>query len=124
MRVMDSRRSMDEQATADSLVDRPATELRKLLLSREISARELLDAQLRQIEKTNPRVNAIVTLVADQAMAAATAADNALARGERVGYLHGLPVACKDLHDTRGVRTTYGSPRYAGHVPDHDALIV
>jgi len=106
------------------LTDKPATELKQLLLSREISARELLDAHLRGIEATNPRVNAIVTLAADQATAAATAADDALARGEQVGYLHGLPVACKDLQETRGVRTTFGSTRYADHVPHFDALIV
>jgi len=115
---------MNERTTTDSLTDMPATELRNLLLSREISARELLDAHLRRIERTNPRVNAIVTLVADEATAAATAADNALARGEQVGHLHGLPVACKDLQETRGIRTTFGSTRYADNVPGHDALIV
>lgn len=115
---------MSEQTTTDTLIDKPATELRKLLLGKEISARELLDAHLRRIERTNPGVNAIVTLAAEQATAAAAAADDALARGEQVGCLHGLPVACKDLQETRGVRTSFGSTRYADHVPDHDALIV
>src|SRR5262249_30140200 len=77
-----------------------------------------------RIEQINPRVNAIVTLAAEQALSAADAADAAALRGTPLGPLHGLPVAHKDLQETRGIRTTYGSPIYRDHVPDYDTLLV
>ncbi len=102
----------------------PAVELARRIRARELSALDLLEAHLAQIERVNPRVNAIITLVTDQAITQAHAADVALARGDAVGPLHGLPVAHKDLFPTKGIRTTSGSPIYADHVPDHSALIV
>jgi len=102
----------------------PATELARRLRARELSAVELMEAHLRQIEAVNPRVNAIVTLLPERAMEGARAADAALARGEAVGPLHGLPIAHKDLVPTKGIPTTFGSPIYADFVPDEDALIV
>ncbi len=99
----------------------PAVDLARLLHSRELSARELLDAFLSRIHRVNPRLNAIVTLAEERATAAAAAADEAAARGDRLGVLHGLPIAVKDLADTAGIRTTYGSPLFAGHVPEADA---
>src|SRR5215210_937056 len=83
-----------------------------------------MEAHLSQIERVNPKVNAIVTLTAERAMARAFAADEALGRAEAVEPLHGLPVAHKDLLPTEGVRTTFGSLVYRDFVPDHDALIV
>ncbi|GAA3196363.1 amidase [Nonomuraea roseoviolacea] len=97
-----------------------AAEMARLVRTRQVSAVELLQACLDRIEQVNPRVNAVVTLAAEQAMDAAEAADAA----EPAGPLHGVPVAHKDLVDTAGIRTTYGSPRYARHVPDADDLIV
>jgi amidase len=101
-----------------------ATELAKRLRARNVSAREVVEAHVRQIERLDSQVNAIVTLVGDQAMEQAARADEAAARGEFLGPLHGLPVAHKDLHDTKGIRTTYGSPIYRDHIPDSDTLIV
>jgi amidase len=95
--------------------------LARLLRGRELSARELLDAYLDRICRVNPRLNAIVTLAEEQATASAAAADDAAARGEPLGPLHGLPIAVKDLADAAGIRTTYGSPLFADHVPDADA---
>ena len=83
-----------------------------------------MEAHLGQIEKVNPTVNAIVTLVADKALEQAESADRKLMRGEATGCLFGLPVGVKDLVHTRGIRTTYGSPIYEAFVPDDDALIV
>ena len=83
----------------------------KLLASRQVSARELMQAHLARIEQINPKVNAIVTLVAERALADAARADDALAAGRPAGVLHGLPVAHKDLVDTAGIRTTLGSVR-------------
>ncbi|MFI7613003.1 amidase [Nonomuraea terrae] len=98
----------------------PATELARLIRTREVSAVEVLQAHLDRIEQVNPRVNAVVTLVAEQALGAAKAADAA----EPAGPLHGVPVAHKDLVDTAGIRTTYGSPLFADHVPGKDHLVV
>ncbi|MET7459868.1 amidase [Nonomuraea sp. NPDC005501] len=97
-----------------------AAEMARLVRARQVSAVELLQACLDRIEQVNPRVNAVVTLAAEQAMDAAKAADATEPRGP----LHGVPVAHKDLVDTAGIRTTYGSPHYAGHVPGADDLIV
>ncbi|MBM36384.1 MAG: amidase [Acidimicrobiaceae bacterium] len=110
--------------TNEALCDLTALEMRHLLLQGDISARELLAAHLARIERINPEVNAIVTLVPELASALADQADNAYARGEPLGLLHGLPVAHKDLVDTAGVRTTLGSPIYRDRVPDEDDLIV
>src|SRR5579859_101404 len=101
-----------------------AVTLAGLLRRREASAREVVAAHVKRIEEADQVVNAIVTRTFDQALAKAAAADDALARGEPTGLLHGLPVAHKDLVEVAGVRTTFGSPLFAQHVPDRDALIV
>lgn len=101
-----------------------ATEMSELLRTRQMSAVELVETHLSRIEEINPRVNAIVTLTADRALQAAAKADEDWARGVWHGPLHGLPVAHKDLHDTKDVRTTYGSRVFADHVPDRDDLLV
>ena len=106
------------------LVFMPATELAARLRRKDVSAREVMSAHLAQIERWNPRVNAIVTLVADRALADAARADEALARGERVGPLHGLPIAHKDLVETAGIRTTRGSPFYRDFIPTTDAPLI
>ena len=101
-----------------------ATELARRIRAREVSVTEVVQAHLAQIERVNPKVNAVVTLTAERALAEAREKDAALARGETAGPLFGLPVAHKDLVPTRGIRTTYGSPIYRDHVPDQDALLV
>lgn len=95
-----------------------------LIRERKLSAREAMQAHLARIERENPRVNAIVTLAAEQALRDALLADEWQARGQRLGPLHGLPVAFKDLVDTAGLRTTYGSPIFKDHVPVADAIHV
>ncbi len=101
-----------------------AVELARRVRARDLSARDVVGAYLKRIADINPRVNAIVTLVADRAMEHAAAADEAQARGEALGPLHGLPIAHKDLQPTRGIRTTFGSPIYRDFVPDEDSLLV
>jgi amidase len=101
-----------------------ATELVRRMRAKEVSCVEVMEAHLAQIERINPCVNAIVTLLPERALAGARAADAALARGEPLGALHGLPIAHKDLVPTQGIRTTYGSPIYKDHIPEADALIV
>lgn len=101
-----------------------ASELAEKIRNREISAMEVMESHLRQIESVNPDVNAIVTLLPEQALEAARKADDFLIRGNVPGPLHGLPIAHKDLVETRGIRTTYGSPIFRDHIPSDDALIV
>src|SRR6201997_4297848 len=101
-----------------------ATELVRRVRRKELSAREVLDAHLKQIERVNPKVNAIVTLVADQAIETARKADEAQARGAALGALHGLPIAHKDLMETKGIRTTFGSPIFKDNVPTENAILV
>ena len=110
--------------TDDEICYLPAVTMARMLRDRTICAREVMTAHLNRIEAHNSEVNAIVTLTADTALDEAAAADNRIARGGPVGPLHGLPVAHKDLQDTRGVRTTYGSTVYADHIPDADSLVV
>jgi len=107
-----------------SLCGLGAVELARRIRAKEISARDAVGAHLTQIERVNPGLNAIVTLVADRAMECARIADEAQARGERLGPLHGLPIAHKDLQLTNGIRTTFGSPVYKDFVPAEDALAV
>jgi len=101
-----------------------AVEMARLLRIKALSAREVMAAHLARIERLNPAVNAIVTLVADRAIEAAAQADEALARGEAVGPLHGLPIAHKDLQPTAGIRTTFGSPLFKDFVPGQSSLLV
>lgn len=101
-----------------------ATEIVQNIKDRKLSAREVMAAHLEQIERVNPQVNAIITLLPERAMDGAAAADEALVRGKDLGPLHGLPIAHKDLALTKGIRTTYGSPILQDFVPQEDALIV
>ncbi|MFC7340036.1 amidase [Saccharopolyspora griseoalba] len=109
---------------SDEICHRTATELTALIRSGELSAREALQAHLKRVEELNPKVNALVSLAPEQALEAAREADERFARGEEVGPLHGLPMAHKDTHETAGLRTTFGSPLFAEHVPERDELIV
>jgi amidase len=109
---------------AEELHWRTARELARAIRDRELSAREVLTAHLDRIARVNPRLNAIVTLDPERALAEADVADARTGGGESLGPLHGLPVAVKDLEDTAGMRTTYGSRMFADHVPATDALMV
>ena len=102
----------------------PATELVHRIRKKDVSVRDVMAAHLAQIERFNPKLNALVTLIPEQAMEQAKKADEALAKNREVGPLHGLPVGHKDLFPTKGIRTTFGSPVFKDFVPDHDALIV
>ena len=106
------------------LVQKTAVELRGLVDRREISAVELLNAHLDHIESVNPKVNAIVTLCSDLALRLAESIDSKIARGEDPGLLAGLPIAHKDLLQTKDIRTTFGSRLYADYKPKFNALLV
>ena len=104
----------------------PARRLARMIRGRKVSATEVVRAFIAQIERVNPRLNAIVTFTPERALQQARALDRRLAhpRSARPGPLAGLPIAFKDLVDTKGIRTTRGSPVYRDHVPAEDALIV
>jgi len=102
-----------------------ARQMADLIRQKKLSAREVMQAHLKQIQRVNSKVNAMVTLVPeDQLMAQALAADEATPKGNIKGPLHGLPVGVKDLHPTKGIRTTFGSPLHAENIPNFDCLVV
>jgi amidase len=101
-----------------------ASVLVREIRARRLSAIEVMDAYIAQIERLNPAINAIVTFLPDRGRECARAVDAALARGADPGPLAGLPVAHKDLLPTRGVRTTFGSRIYRNFIPEADAILV
>jgi len=116
--------SVNARAAADSICFTSAIEMSLLIRAKKLSAREALAAHLKQIELVNPKVNAIVTLVPEMAAEAAAKADEMLAHKETLGPLHGLPVAHKDLMETRGIRTTFGSLLFKDYIPTEDNIVV
>jgi amidase len=116
--------ALKAQTTSSTGCFTSAVEMAKLIRTKKLSAREALAMHLKQIERVNPKVNAIVTLVPEMAAEAAAKADEMQARNEKLGPLHGLPVAHKDLMETRGIRTTFGSPLFKDYIPTEDDLIV
>jgi len=101
-----------------------ARDLAAAIRRRELSAREVVAWHLDRIAELNPRLNAVVSLRPEAALQEADAADRRVAAGEALGPLHGLPIAIKDLEDTAGIRTTYGSLVFAENVPEVDSLVV
>jgi amidase len=112
------------QSAASAIHWMSAIEMARLIRAKKLSAREALAEHLKQIERVNPKVNAIVTLVPEMAEKAAAQADEMQARGAKLGPLHGLPVAHKDLRETKGIRTTFGSPLYRDYIPKENDLVV
>ena len=106
------------------LCDLSAVELRRLIGRKKVSPLELLDSCLMRIRATDGAINAMVALDEKAARKAARDAEQAVMRGEDLGLLHGLPVGVKDLSDTAGLKTTYGSLIYKDHVPTKDAAMV
>ena len=109
------------------IVFQSAKRLARLVAARKLSAVEVMKAYIAQIERVNPKVNAIVTFVPDAALKEARRLDGRRARaksGEGIGVLAGLPIAYKDMIATKGIRTTLGSPIYANAVPAADHAIV
>jgi amidase len=112
------------QAMDSSICFLSAIEMARLIRAKKLSAREAMAAHLKQIERVNPKVNAIVTLVAEMATDAAAKTDEMQAHKETLGPLHGLPVAHKDLLETRGIRTTFGSLLFKDYIPTEDNIVV
>jgi Asp-tRNA(Asn)/Glu-tRNA(Gln) amidotransferase A subunit family amidase len=109
---------------ADDILALTAVELRRRIGAKAISPVELLEACIARIERLNPAINAMAATCYDRARSEAQAAERAVMRGDALGLLHGLPTGIKDLDDTADVLTTYGSPLYRSHVPEHDNAMV
>ena len=99
-------------------------EVSQLVKNGEISSTEVTRTILERIERLNPEYKIFNTVSADLAMEQAQAADTEIQSGKYRGPLHGLPVAVKDIIDTAGVRTTYGSGLFREHVPSEDATVI
>lgn len=104
--------------------DLSAVAARRLIGARQLSPVELLDSCLARIAAVNPAVNAMVAMDTDRARAAAKAAEAKVMSGAPLGPLHGLPVGIKDLEETEGLRSTFGSELFADHVPAKDDAMV
>ncbi len=108
----------------DDLAFEPASRQAELVAAGEISPVELTELYLRRIDELDPKLNAFITVAADQALDAAHKAETAVATGGALPPLHGVPIAIKDLEMTAGLRSTLGSPALADYVPDHDSVVV
>jgi aspartyl-tRNA(Asn)/glutamyl-tRNA(Gln) amidotransferase subunit A len=97
--------------------------LSKLIASREISCLEVIDATIERIQKLNPKLNAFITILDDQARREAKHADSLIKQGKYLGPLHGIPISFKDLIYIKGVKSTSGSKILADFVPDYDSTV-
>ncbi len=107
-----------------SIVFESAVHQANALATKRISARELFTETLAHIKAVNPKVNAIVTLDEAAGFAQADAVDAKRAKGEALSPVAGMPIACKDMERTKGMRTTFGSPIFKDFVPDVDSVMV
>src|ERR1700680_4361447 len=115
---------VDSAKKPEAIYYKDATELASLIRAKQLSSREVVQAHLDRIQNINPKVNAIVTLLAEDALKSADAADHAVKNGEALGPLHGVPFTIKDAIDTAGVLTQRGSKIFARNIPERDASVV
>ena len=108
----------------DDLAFTSTTELRALIAAGEVSPVEVTEQYLTRIDRLDSRLNSYLTVTADEAIDSARRAEEAVARGDDLGPLHGVPISIKDLELTRGIRTTGGSLAFADRVPDEDSVVV
>ena len=101
-----------------------AAELSTAIKSKEVSPVEATEAYLQRIDRLNPTLHAYLTVCADEAMSAARESEEAMARGEYRGPMHGIPVTVKDQVNSKGIRTTCGSPIFWDNVPDEDGAVL
>src|SRR6266567_977770 len=111
----------DSSSIESPIYFKDATELATLIRTKQVSSREVVQAHLDRIAAVNPKINAIVTLLAEDALKGADAADNAVAAGKALGPFHGVPFTIKDAIDTAGILTQRGSKIFAGNIPSKDA---
>jgi len=101
-----------------------ACDMAEKIKTQELTSVEITESIIERIEKINPIINAYCTTTIDLAREMARKADNAVKKGEKVGLLHGIPTSIKDLMETKGIRTTFGSKIYENYIPEEDDLTV
>jgi Asp-tRNA(Asn)/Glu-tRNA(Gln) amidotransferase A subunit family amidase len=111
-------------ASDDAIAFAPVTQLSRWIERRQLTSERLTRIYLDRIEKLNPKINAIITLTKDHALARAAQADREIASGKYRGPLHGIPYGVKDLLDTAGIATTYGAEPFRDRVPKADSVVV
>jgi amidase len=124
MQLTSSRKPEAGASESTDLVFATTTQIVAAIRAGDVSAAEALEAHLKQIEKHNPALNAVVIMDTERARARAREADEALARGELWGPLHGVPFTLKDAHSTAGMRTTAGFPSFEDYVPPEDGTLM
>jgi amidase len=110
--------------TMTEACDLTAVDARRLIGQKRLAPSELLDSCIARIEAIDPAVNAMPARDFERARAAAREADDAVTRGNGLPALHGLPIGIKDLQETAGLRSTFGSVIYRDHIPERDERIV
>ncbi|MGH9761144.1 MAG: amidase, partial [Blastocatellia bacterium] len=108
----------------DDIAFAPVTQLSRWIESRKLTSERLTNIYLSRIERLNPKINAIITLTREHALARAKLADAEIASGKYRGPLHGIPYGVKDLLDTKGIPTTYGAEPFRNRVPSADSAVV
>ena len=115
----------EAQGMPGEITKMSASELSRAIKAREVTCVQVMQAYLQRIHRYNPLYNAIVSLVDDaELLGQAEQADSALQKGEYWGWMHGMPHAVKDLADAKGLKSSYGSPIFAGTAPTEDSLHV
>ena len=119
---------LDQQAHAavgpTDLLSKSATQIAQMIRDKEVSSVAVVNACYARIDAVNPKINAVVTLCRERALAEAQLADEALAAGKVLGPLHGVPFTIKDSFDTEGVLSTGGTLGRKGYIPGKDATVV
>ena len=123
-RIARSRWTPRRPAGNDELAFAPVHVLARWVQARQVSSAQLTELALARLERYQPQLNCTITLVREQALAEAEAADREIARGKYRGPLHGIPFGVKDLLDTAGIRTTWGAEPFRNRVPKEDATVV
>lgn len=108
----------------EDLVFSSAVDVAQAIRRGDISSLELTQLMFKRIDSINPRINAVVTLMKEKALARAKEADAARSKGTFFGPLHGVPITNKDAFDVKGVRTTFGNPAFKDHIPTRDSAVV
>ena len=111
-------------STDDAIALAPVTALSRWIESRHLTSERLTNIYLGRIEQLNPKINAIITLTKEHALARAALADREIKGGKYRGPLHGIPYGVKDLLDTAGIATTYGAEPFKNRVPTEDSVVV
>ncbi|HET7869058.1 MAG TPA: amidase family protein [Actinomycetota bacterium] len=122
--ISDGAEALDPRVNDRSLVTFSAREIARLIAAGEVSALELLQAHVERIEAVNPRLNAVVLPLFEEALARAAEADAARSRGDLLGRLHGVPVTVKESFDVTGTPTTAGATRRVGELASQDSPLV